>query len=573
MADASATLAANGEATPAASPAASILAPYSKRVVIKTILGAPDGGLSLVGQTVVVGGWVKTGREQGKGTFAFLELNDGSCPANLQVIVKAEVATLGDLVATGTCVRVEGELKRTPEGTKQLVEVHVSKVLHVGPCDAGVYPIAKTKLSLEYLRSVMHLRPRTNTIAAVARIRNALAFATHTFFQQHGFLYVHTPIVTTNDCEGAGEMFHVTTLIAETERREKALLENPPPSDADVAAAKDAVTAAGGAVKALKEAKASKEEIKAGVAELTKAKEALAALEARSKMRPGLPRKGEDGKGPVDFAADFFARQAFLTVSGQLQVETYACALSSVYTFGPTFRAENSHTTRHLAEFWMVEPEIAFADLEDDMKCAEDYVRFLCQWLLDNCRDDMQFMTKMFDKTALDRLAHVATSPFARVTYTEAIELLQQAIKGGKKFENAVEWGIDLASEHERYLAETHFKTPVIVYNYPKEIKAFYMRLNDDDKTVAAMDVLVPGVGELIGGSQREERYDVLVKRLEEMDLPRELYEWYLDLRKYGTVPHAGFGLGFERMILFATGIDNIRDAIPFPRYPGHADL
>ncbi|CAI5525590.1 unnamed protein product [Closterium sp. Naga37s-1] len=564
MADGPATPADNGESTQTA-PAVSILAPYSKRVVIKTILGAPDGGLSLVGQTLVVGGWVKTGREQGKGTFAFLELNDGSCPANLQVIVKAEVAAIGELVATGTCVRVEGELKRTPEGTKQLVEVHVSKVLHVGPCDAGVYPIAKTKLSLEYLRSVMHLRPRTNTIAAVARIRNALAFATHTFFQKHGFLYVHTPIVTTNDCEGAGEMFHVTTLIAETERREKALLENPPPTDADVAAAKDAVTAAGGAVKALKEAKASKEEIKAGVAELTKTKEALAALEARAKMRPGLPRKGEDGKGPVDFGADFFARQAFLTVSGQLQVETYACALSSVYTFGPTFRAENSHTTRHLAEFWMVEPEIAFADLEDDMKCAEDYVRFLCQWLLDNCHDDMRFMTKMFDKTALDRLAHVASSPFARVTYTEAIELLQEAIKKGKKFENAVEWGIDLASEHERYLAETHFKTPVIVYNYPKEIKAFYMRLNDDGKTVAAMDVLVPGVGELIGGSQREERYDVLVKRLEEMDLPRELYEWYLDLRKYGTVPHAGFGLGFERMILFATGIDNIRDAIPFP--------
>lgn len=281
-----------------------------------------------------------------------------------------------------------------------------------------------------------------------------------------------------------------------------------------------------------------------------------------------MPRK--EG-GEVDFGADFFARQAFLTVSGQLQVETYACALSNVYTFGPTFRAENSHTTRHLAEFWMIEPEIAFADLQDDMNCAEDYVRFMCQWLLDHCLEDMKFISSMYDKTAVDRLKLVASTPFVRITYTEAIEILEKVTE--KKFENKVEWGIDLASEHERYLTEEIYKKPVIVYNYPKDIKAFYMRLNDDEKTVAAMDVLVPKVGELVGGSQREERQDVLERRLKEMNLPMEPYEWYIDLRRHGTVKHAGFGLGFERMILFATGLENIRDVIPFPRYPGKAEL
>ncbi|KAI3904304.1 hypothetical protein MKW92_039270 [Papaver armeniacum] len=555
--------------TPSSSSSTSsaVWSEFSKRVLIKNIIGRPDGGVGLAGEKIKVGGWVKTGREQGKGSFAFLELNDGSCPANLQVIVDSSVYELSQIVATGTCVFVEGVLKKPPEGTKQNVELKVEKVLEVGGVDPAKYPLPKTKLTLEFLRDHVHLRPRTNTISAVARIRNALAYATHTFFQKHAFLYVHTPIITTSDCEGAGEMFQVTTLFSDTEKLEKELKENPPPSEDEIEAAKLLVKEKGEAVAALKAAKATKPEITAAVSELTKSKEKLAKLEERYKLKPGMPQK--DGK--IDYSSDFFARQAFLTVSGQLQVETFACALSNVYTFGPTFRAEHSHTSRHLAEFWMVEPELAFADLEDDMNCAEAYVKFLSQWLLDNCLDDMQLMVKNFDKTAIDRLKLVASTPFERITYTDAVALLEKVTD--RKFENAVEWGIDLASEHERYLTEVVFKKPVIVYNYPKGIKAFYMRLNDDGKTVAAMDVLVPKVGELIGGSQREERYDVIEKRILDQGLPLEPYEWYLDLRRYGTVKHSGFGLGFERMVLFATGLDNIRDVIPFPRYPGKADL
>ncbi|XP_010483144.1 PREDICTED: asparagine--tRNA ligase, cytoplasmic 1 [Camelina sativa] len=544
-------------------------AEFSNRVLIKSILGRPDGGATLAGQKVRIGGWVKSGREQGKGAFAFLAVNDGSCPANLQVMVDSSLYDLSKLVATGTCVTVEGVLKLPPEGKdKQMIELSVEKVIDVGTVEAK-YPLPKTKLTLEFLRDMLHLRPRTNSISAIARIRNALAFATHSFFQEHSFLYVHTPIITTSDCEGAGEMFQVTTLINHTEQVEKDLIVNPPPTEADVEAARLIVKEKGAAVAQLKAADASKQEIKASVDELTIAKANLAQVEERSKLKPGLPKK--DGK--IDYSNDFFSRQAFLTVSGQLQVETYACALSSVYTFGPTFRAENSHTTRHLAEFWMVEPEIAFADLQDDMNCAEAYVKYMCKWLLEKCYDDMELMAKNFDRGCIERLQLVASTPFGRITYTEAVELLERAVAEGKKFENKVEWGVDLASEHERYLTEVMFQKPVIVYNYPKGIKAFYMRLNDDGKTVAAMDVLVPKVGELIGGSQREERYDVITQRIKEMGLPIEPYKWYIDLRRYGTVKHCGFGLGFERMILFATGIDNIRDVIPFPRYPGKADL
>ncbi|KAF9602657.1 hypothetical protein IFM89_030545 [Coptis chinensis] len=538
---------------------------FSSRVLIRSIVNRSDGGESLAGEKMKIGGWVKTGREQGKGSFAFLEVNDGSCPTSLQVIVNSSVTCLSTLVQTGTCVYVEGVLTKTPQGTKQKVELKVDKLLHVGPVDSATYPIPKTKLTLERLRDFVHMRPRTNTISAVARIRNALAYATHTFFQMHN-LYVHTPIITTSDCEGAGEMFQVTALFSDADKVDKELKQKPPPSEADIEAAKKLVSEKGEAVKS---AKAKKEDITDLVTELKKAKDDLTRLEERFKLKPGLPEK--DGK--IDYTRDFFARQAFLTVSGQLQVETFACALSNVYTFGPTFRAEHSHTSRHLAEFWMVEPEIAFADLEDDMNCAEEYVKFLCKWLLEHCRDDMEFMVKNFDKTAIDRLEMVSSTPFERITYTRAIELLKDVDAKVKTFEKKVEWGIDLASEHERYLTEVMFKKPVIVYNYPKDFKAFYMRLNDDLRTVAAMDVLVPKVGELIGGSQREERYEVIEKRILDSGLPLEPYEWYLDLRRYGTVKHSGFGLGFERMVLFATGLDNIRDVIPFPRYPGRADL
>ncbi|XP_054811319.1 asparagine--tRNA ligase, cytoplasmic 1 [Prosopis cineraria] len=542
---------------------------FSDRVPIKSIISRPDRGSGLAGQKVRVGGWVKTGRKADKDAFAFLELNDGSCAGNLQVIVEASLGDLGQLVPTGTCVVVDGELKLPPAGAKQKVELRAEKVLHVGPVDPAKYPLPKMRLTLEFLRDYVHLRTRTNTISAVARIRDALAYATHTFFHRHGFLYVHTPIITTSDCEGAGEMFQVTTLLSEAEKLEKELRENPPPSEDDVEAARVLVKEKGDVVSQLKSSKASKQEISASVDVLKKAKEYLSKLEERSRLQPGIPQK--DGK--TDYTRDFFARQAFLTVSGQLQVESYVCALSNVYTFGPTFRAEHSHTSRHLAEFWMIEPEIAFADLKDDMNCAEAYVKFMCQWLLDNCLEDMEFMADKFDKGCIDRLKMVASTPFVRLSYTEAVEILEEAVKNGKKFDNEVKWGIDLASEHERFLTEVKFQKPVIVFNYPKDIKAFYMRLNDDLKTVAAMDVLVPKVGELIGGSQREERYDVIQQRIKEMDLPIEPYEWYLDLRRYGTVKHSGFGLGFERMILFATGLDNIRDVIPFPRYPGRADL
>jgi len=442
----------------------------------------------------------------------------------------------------------------------------------VGRTDAAQYPLAKKKQSFEFLREKAHLRPRTNTIGAVARIRNALAYATHKFFQEQGFLYVHTPIVTAADCEGAGEMFQVTTLLSEADQVPKI----PVPSPEALETLRSRIEAQGGAVKEAKAAAAADKsnvelagKAKSEVSMLLSLKEELAEAETAARSAGGLPR-GADGH--VDYAQDFFGKPAYLTVSGQLNGEYYACALSNVYTFGPTFRAENSHTARHLAEFWMIEPEMAFCSLEDDMTCAEDYVRFCCTHILENCRADLEFITAMIDKTAIERLEQVATTSFKRLSYTEAVEILEGVVRDGKKkFEFPVSWGIDLQSEHERYLTEEIFKQPVIVYNYPKDIKAFYMRLNDDDKTVAAMDVLVPRVGELIGGSQREDRLDVLERRITESGMPLEAYSGYLDLRRYGSVPHSGFGLGFERLILFATGLENIRDVIPFPRTPKSA--
>eukprot|EP00198_Chlamydomonas_reinhardtii_P003924 XP_001693260.1 predicted protein [Chlamydomonas reinhardtii] len=526
-----------------------------------------NAGVSQVGQTLRVGGWVKTGREAGAGAFCFLEVNDGSMFDSLQVMVSKEVGGLKTLVPTGTSVLVEGHLEATPEGTKQAVELKATKIVHVGPSDAATYPIAKKKTTYEFLREKMHLRPRSNTISAVARIRNALAFATHRFFQENGFLYVHTPIITASDCEGAGEMFQarVTTLLGKMKEHEGA----PAVSPAELEAAKAQVAAHGEEVKAAKADKSLAAASKAAVDKLLKAKEELAKLEEGSRIVGGIKRLPD---GTPDYKEDFFSKPAFLTVSGQLQGEFYACALSNIYTFGPTFRAEYSFTARHLAEFWMIEPEMAFCDLKDDMQCAEDYVRYCCKFLLENCKPDLEFINKMVDNTALARLEQVASTPFKRISYTEAIDLLLGVVAEGKKsFEFKVEWGIDLSTEHERYLTEEIFKQPVIVYNYPKEIKAFYMRLNDDNKTVAAMDVLVPKVGELIGGSQREDRLDVLERRLGESGMDLAAYEGYLDLRRYGTVPHSGFGLGFERLILFATGLDNIREVIPFPRWPGNA--
>ncbi|XP_068649508.1 asparagine--tRNA ligase, chloroplastic/mitochondrial-like [Aristolochia californica] len=481
---------------------------FRKRLRIVDIKGGSDEGLDRLGESLAVRGWVRTCRVQS--TVTFIEVNDGSCLSNMQCVLSPEIEGYDQiesgLVTTGASVCIEGSLVRS-QGSKQKVEVKAAKVVTVGTSDPTSFPIQKKRASREFLRTIAHLRPRTNTFGAVARLRNALAFATHKFFQGNGFVWISSPIITASDCEGAGEQFCVTTLIPRS-RDDSTSPVNSIPSTKD---------------------------------------------------------------GLVDWSLDFFGKPAFLTVSGQLNAETYATALSDVYTFGPTFRAENSNTSRHLAEFWMIEPELAFADLNDDMACATAYLQYVIRYILENCKEDMDFFNTWIEKGIIDRLTNVAEKDFVQLTYSDAIELLSKA---KKKFEFPVNWGCDLQSEHERYITEDAFGgCPVIIRDYPKDIKAFYMRQNDDEKTVAAMDLLVPRVGELIGGSQREERLDFLENRLSELNLNKESYWWYLDLRRYGSVPHAGFGLGFERLVQFATGIDNIRDAIPFPRTPGSAEF
>ena len=553
-----------------------------------------------IDKIITIGGWARSLREGGGGAFCFIDLNDGSSIKNLQIIVNKDVPGYADLIkeGIGSCLQLRGLIVKSP-GNKQPIEMrientndHYARV--IGTCKQGDYPLMvgkeAKKMKLETLRDICHLRPRTNIISCVTRIRNNLAYATHVYFQNRGFQYIHTPLITSSDCEGAGSMFQVTTLF-------------PSPS--------------------------AKMDVKT------------------------LP----DGK--VDYKNDFFAKPTYLTVSGQLAVENYACALSDVYTFGPTFRAEVSHTSRHLAEFWMIEPEMCFADLFDDMECGENYLKFCLKYVLENNKDDLEFLEKQVEKGLIARLKNVIEEDFKKLSYTEAIEILKESVakdkklfveektkeekeaiakakkekkeaakkaKAEKKAKEAQEkkegkteekkeetkpeekkeevkkeepkpeekkeekkeeakpeekkedlrniyWGMDMASQHERYLTEVVFKKPVIVYNYPKEIKSFYMKLNPDGKTVAAADILVPKIGEIIGGSQREESYEKLEQRMKELNMDKSGYWWYLDLRKFGTVPHSGFGLGFERLVMMATGIDNIRDVIPYPRYPGHADF
>jgi len=450
-----------------------------------------------VGQTVTVAGWVRTVRTSGGG-FSFLAVNDGSCLATVQVVADGKLENYEEEVVrltAGCSVIATGRLVESPaKGQRVEIQAHAVRVL--GAADAEHYPIQPKRHSFEFLRAQAHLRTRTNTFGAVARVRNAMCLAIHEFFQRRGFLYVHTPVITASDCEGAGELFRVTTI------------------------------------------------------------------------DPDAPPRGDDGK--TDYAQDFFARQTFLTVSGQLEAETYACSLGNVYTFGPTFRAENSNTPRHLAEFWMIEPEMAFADLADDADLAEDFVKHIFAAVLERCPEDMQLFDKWIDKTLIQTLTHIAESDFQRVTYTDAIETLT---KSGRQWEYPVQWGCDLQTEHERYLTEETFKRPVIVTDYPSAIKPFYMRLSDDGRTVAAMDVLVPKIGEIIGGSQREERLDVLLERMKAQGMSAEDYWWYTDLRRYGSVPHAGFGLGLERTVQFVTGMANIRDVIPYPRTPRSAEF
>ena len=450
-----------------------------------------------IGNKITVAGWIRTRRDS-KAGFSFIELNDGSCFGNFQVIAETSLPNYESEVLKlypGCSIKVTGTLVKSP-GTEQPVELKAESLTVLGFCDPEQYPLQKQRISFEKLREIAHLRARTNSFGAIARLRNQLAFSTHKFFQEKGFLYLHSPIITCSDCEGAGEMFQVTTLD----------MNKPPRSD----------------------------------------------------------------KGELDYSQDFFGKKASLTVSGQLEGETYACALGNIYTFGPTFRAENSNTRRHLAEFWMIEPEMAFADINDDADLAESYIKFLMRSVLDESYEDLKFFDDRISKGLIDNLSKLEASSFKRITYTEAIAILE---KSGEKFEYPVQWGIDLQSEHERYLTENYFKGPVIVMNYPKEIKAFYMRLNDDGKTVAAMDVLVPGVGEIIGGSQREERLELLEGKIRDMGQNPKDYWWYLDLRRFGSVPHAGFGLGFERMVQFCSGMNNIRDVIPYPRTPNNADF
>lgn len=438
-------------------------------------------------RNIKVSGWVKT--ERTSKNFGFIELNDGSFFKNLQIVFDESLDNFDDIakLSVGSSISVEGLLTESP-GAKQPFELKADTIVIEGKSTPD-YPLQKKSHSFEFLRSIAHLRPRTNTYSAVFRIRSIVAYAIHKFFQEQGFVYVHTPIITGSDAEGAGEMFRVTTLD----------MDNPTRTEA----------------------------------------------------------------GKIDFSKDFFSKSANLTVSGQLNAEAFCMAFRNVYTFGPTFRAENSNTARHAAEFWMIEPEIAFAELSDNMKLAENMVKYIISYVLENAPEEMEFFNRFIDNTLLKRLNNIVNSDFGVITYTEAVDIL---IKSGVKFEYPVKWGIDLQTEHERYITEQVFNKPVFVINYPKEIKAFYMRMNEDGKTVAAMDLLVPGVGEIIGGSQREERLDILERKMDEMKLNKEDYWWYLDIRKYGTVKHAGYGLGFERIIMYITGMNNIRDVVPFPR-------
>ena len=449
------------------------------------------------GTQVTVKGWVRTRRDSKQ--VSFVAMNDGSTIANLQIVVNPANTDEETLkrITTGACLSVTGQLVAS-QGRGQSVEVQAESIEVLGDADA-TYPLQKKGHTWEFLRDTAHLRPRTNTFGAIFRIRNQMAYAIHKFFHDKGFVYFHTPLITSSDCEGAGQMFQVTTLDMEN-----------------------------------------------------------------------LP-KGEDGK--VDYTQDFFGRRTSLTVSGQLEGELAATALGAIYTFGPTFRAENSNTPRHLAEFWMIEPEMAFYDIKDNMDLAEEFIKYCVQWALDNCMDDLEFLNKMIDNELIERLKFVTTHDFVRLPYTEGIKILEEAVAKGHKFEFPVFWGADLASEHERFLVEEHFKKPVILTDYPKEIKAFYMKQNEDGKTVRAMDVLFPRIGEIIGGSEREADYNKLMDRIEELHIPMKDMWWYLDTRKYGSCPHSGFGLGFERLILFVTGMANIRDVIPFPRTPGRAEF
>ncbi|KAK8674345.1 hypothetical protein V6N13_112637 [Hibiscus sabdariffa] len=604
---------------------------YSNRVMLKTILESSDGEIGLLGKTVVVGGWVKSSKlvknepvplppeaadaspasPERKGltcleilesripcfrtiirilcghasspsvrekleslipkpspsSTLFLLINDGSCISTLQVGIDSTKAAMSasQILPTGTCILAEGVLQKALANGKQTIVLKSEKILHVGTVEQDKYPLSRKRLPLDSLRDYPHIRPRTTTVSSVTRIRSTLDFATHTFFRNHGFLHVQIPIITTTDAEGFSEKFQVTTLLGNTSKKEEPI----GVSDAhsvSLETVKAAIKEKSSVVEQLKRSNSNKEALVVALQDLRKTNELARQIEAREKSKPATAVKPD----LVNFNEDFFGRQSYLTVSGRLHLESYACAIGHVYSFGPRFRADKTVSPRHVAEMWTVEVEMAFSQLEEAMKCAEDYFKYLCRWILDNCSEDMKFVSRRIDKNITHRLEYMTTSSYDKISYREAVEILRKV--PDKAFEAQLQWGVPLTAEHLSYLADDHYKRPVIVYDYPKAVKPFYARLNDDGTTVAAFEMVVPKIGTVITGSQNEERFDMLSTRIKEFDLSRDQYEWYLDLRRHGTVKHSGFSLLFDLMVLLTTGLTDIRDAIPFPRSHGKAN-
>ncbi|KAF7121451.1 hypothetical protein RHSIM_Rhsim13G0052000 [Rhododendron simsii] len=598
------------------------LSKYSKRVILKTVL---EGGTGLVGQKIVIGGWVKSSNEvrkeplqppavagdtpaaakdvtcveilqtripffrsimkvlggnpsPGRGklesivqqlppppSVAVLQVSDGSCVPSLQVLVDSSIAPPIQVMATGTCILVEGILQQPTVRGKHEIELKVEKIMHVGTVVQDRYPLSKKRLPLDMLRDFPHFRPRTTTVASITRIRHSLTQATHTFFLNNGFLYVDMPIITTTDGEGFSDKFQVTTLLGRDIKMEAIAMDVT--GGVNLETIKASINEKSKQVEELKRTESNREALVAALQDLRKTNELAAQLEAREKSKSGTSVKSQKVK--VEFSEDFFSRQTFLTSSGRLHLESYACALGNVYSFGPRFRAQKLESKKQVAEMWMIELEIAFSQLEDAMNCADDFLKFVSKWVLENCSEDLKFLSKRVDPAIVDRLQLLTSSSFQRISYAEAVEVLKQV--KDKKFEAKLELGMPLTEEHESYLVDEIYRQPVIIHNYPKELQPFYVRLNDDGKTVAAFDVVLPKAGKLIRASQNEERFNVLTTRIKELDLPKEQYEWYLDLRRHGTVIHSGFSLSFDLLVVYATGLIDVREVIPFPRSHGKA--
>ncbi|KAG8387317.1 hypothetical protein BUALT_Bualt02G0008700 [Buddleja alternifolia] len=591
------------------------LSKYSKRAILETLLSRPDGGIGLIGQRVVIGGWVKSSREfrkevppsagapppavevvghkdatcvevlQSKLPFfrsilkafigehpirekldpvlpkppqpsiSILQVSDGSCVPSLQVLVDSALASPIQVMPTGTCILVEGILQKPSLQGKETIELKTEKILHIGTVDQDRYPLSKKRLPLELLRDSTHFRPRTTTVASVMRIRNTLNQATYTFFQQNGFLHVQVPIITTVDSEGHGDIFHVTTRLG----KHKAEDQNPTHEGIKIEDIKASIKEKSKKIEELKRTESNKEAVAAAILDLKKATDLASRLESKSKDQAAKSK-----------SEDYFHCRTNLTNSGRLHLESYACALGNVYAYGPRFEAKRFESKKMLAEMWTVEIEMAFSQLEDSMECASDFLKFMCKWVLENCGEDLKFVSKRVDRLVVDRLQLIASGSFEKISYTEAVQVLQQVTK--RKFEAKVEWGVHLSEEHESYLTEEIYKKPLIIYDHPKDLKPFYVRLNDDGKTVAAFDVILPKVGTLIRGSQSEERFNMLSARIKELGLEKKQYEWYLDLRKHGAVKCSGFSFLFDPLVLYATGLNDVRDAVPFPRSFGKAN-